>query len=110
VPQRLTVARAIACALCLAALAGCTGTGEMKNLGGTLTGLDDGTSVTIKNNNNGDTMTLTRDGPFQFPIFVADSTPYTVVITAQPPGQNCTVTNGAGTMHSSVDNIQVNCA
>ena len=55
-------------------------------------------------------MTLTRDGPFQFPIFVADSTPYTVVVTAQPPGQNCTVTNGAGTMHSSVDNIQVNCA
>ena len=109
--QPPTAARALACAFWIFALAACGGHGA-RNLGGTLNGLNAGNSVTLKNNNDGDTITLTANGAFDFPSFVGADTPYTVVVVAQPAGQTCTVTNGTGMMDGSADtvnNIQVNC-
>ena len=108
--SRTTAARSLAGALCILGLTACGGGGEQKNLGGTLSGLNAGSSVTLKNNNDGDTITLSGNGPFQFPTFVATGTSYTVVVVTQPPGQNCTVANGNGMLNGSVNNIQVTCA
>jgi len=108
--SRTTAARRLAGALCILGLTACGGGGEEKNLGGTLSGLNAGSSVTLKNNNDGDTITLSGNGPFQFPTFVATGTSYTVVVVTQPPGQNCTVANGTGMLNGSVNNIQVTCA
>ena len=108
-----TAARGLAGALCILVLTACGGGGEEKNLGGTLSGLNAGSSVTLKNNNDGDTITVSANGSFQFPTFVAGGASYTVVVAAQPAGQNCSVANGNGMMNSSadhVDNIQVTCA
>jgi hypothetical protein len=106
-----TAARGLAGALCILVLTACGGGGEEKNLGGTLSGLNAGSSVTLKNNNDGDTITLSQNGPFKFPTFVAMGTSYTVIVVTQPAGQNCTVANGTGMMNAgSVNNIQVTCA
>ena len=96
------------------ALAACGGSDDQdRNLGGTVEGLRAGNSVKIKNNNTGDILTLSDNGSFEFPTFVAGGASYTVVVVDQPPGQNCTVSNGNGTMNSSandVNNIRVTCS
>jgi len=112
VPQRLLVVRALVCALLVPGLAGCGVNDQSKNLGGTLSGLKAGMSVTLKNNNNGDVLQLTENGPFHFQIYMGSGNPYTVVVADQPTGQNCTVKNGVGHMGTSaapVDNIEVTC-
>jgi hypothetical protein len=109
---RLTAARALGAAVCVLGLAACGSGDQQKNLGGNLTGLQSGNSVTIKNNNTGDQLTLTQNGSFRFPTFVAANASYTVVIVTQPNGQTCSITNGTGMMNSSADlvnNILVAC-
>jgi hypothetical protein len=100
----------LASALSLSVLTACADGESSKNLGGTLSGLNAGSSVTLKNNNNGESLTLSANGSFQFSIFVSDGDSYTVVVTSQPAGQSCNVANGVGTMTNSVSNIQVTCA
>jgi hypothetical protein len=93
------------------ALAACTGPGAM-NLGGTLTGLNPGASVTLRNVNQSDDLTLTQNGEFRFGKYVPPDTPYDVEVVTQPTGQTCTVANGNNTMSDSanlIDNIEVTC-
>lgn len=91
-------------ALCLAACGG----GE---IGGTLSGLGSGLSVTLRNN-AADPLTLTRNGSFTFANSVDASSAYAVTVLTQPVGQSCVVTNGSGTLNEdgdSIDNVSVVC-
>jgi hypothetical protein len=72
-------------------------------IGGTVSGLNDSTSVTLSNLTDSDSVTVTANGPFTFPISQADGAFYLVVVGTPPTGENCTVTNGSG----SVDSINV---
>jgi hypothetical protein len=95
----------LACALWSLGLAACGGM-QQSNVGGTLSGLNAGASVTVRNN-NADTMTLTENGPFHFPVFVPGGNPYNVVVLVQPVGQTCTVANGRGTLDDAADPVTV---
>ena len=72
-------------------------------LGGTLAGLANGSSLTLANGT--DSVTISTDGPFTFPVPVASGEPYAVSLATPPtaPPQVCGVVNGAGVV--STDNI-----
>jgi hypothetical protein len=89
-------------------LAGCGG-GE---IGGTLSGLGSGLSVTLRNN-DADSLTLARNGSFTFANTLGASSAYAVTVLTQPVGQSCAVTNGSGTLNEngdSIDNVNVVCS
>jgi uncharacterized repeat protein (TIGR03803 family) len=76
---------------------------------GSLTGLSTGASVVLQDN-GGDALTLTGNGPFTFATQIATGAAYDVTVKTQPAGQTCTVTNGSGHMASSnITNVAVNC-
>ena len=80
------------------------------SIGGELTGLIAGRSVTLQNN-GGDAITLSENGNFTFPTEVLTGNNYDVTVATQPPGQSCTVTNGnAETLGNNVTNISVSCS
>lgn len=82
-------------------------------VGGTLSGLNGG-SVVLQNN-GGDDLTLSTDGPFQFSIPVDSGSAYSVSVLTQPTSpaaQTCTVdsTTAAGTIDSAdVTDVAVSC-
>ncbi len=79
------------------------------SIGGSVTSL----SGTVKLlNNTGDTLTITANAtttPFTFATKVASGYVYSVTVTAQPTGQNCTVTSGGGTATVNVTNVAISC-
>nr|WP_298220767.1 NHL repeat-containing protein [Halothiobacillus sp.] len=78
-------------------------------VGGNVTGLATDQSVTVQDN-SGDTLVVTADGPFTFATALATGASYAVTVSAQPAGQTCSVTSGSGTMASSnITNVAVNC-
>ena len=80
-------------------------------IGGTLSGLANGASVILQNN-GGDALTLTANGPFTFKTAVTGPTDaYAVTVNTQPatPNQICTVANGSGTATANVTNVAVTC-
>lgn len=84
---------------------------DLFTVGGSLSGLVDGTSLVVQNSGTDD-QTLTTDGPFVFSQAVADGGPYAVTVAVQPsnPNQSCTVTNGSGTVSgSNIDNVEIVC-
>ncbi len=81
-------------------------------LGGTVSGLTSGNSVTLKNGN--DSVTVGSNIPFAFQAQVAFGAPYTVVQQPTNGGQTCSVTGGdtgagAGLMVHGGVNVQVTC-
>ena len=77
------------------------------SVGGTVTGLSG--SVVLQDN-GGDDLTLSGNGPFQFQTPLADGTNYHVAITNSPAGLTCRITNADGTIASaSVTNIAISC-
>jgi len=70
------------------------------SVGGTLVGLAPGTSVTLSN--DGVTLPIAVNGAFAFPGVLAAGTSYDVVVTTQPAGQTCTVTNASGAVAVNV--------
>ena len=65
-------------------------------IGGTVTGLGPGTSVTLS---NGDVLLpIALNGAFAFPGLVPAGTPYNVTIATQPAGEVCTLSNATGTV------------
>ena len=66
------------------------------NVGGSVTGLSG--SVTLQNN-GGDDLVLSADGAFTgFSTGMTCGAAYNVTVAAQPTGQLCTVSNGAGSV------------
>lgn len=78
-------------------------------MGGTVQGLAAGRSVTLQNN-EGDSLVLTRNATFTFGTRVADSGAYAVRVTAQPQGQACRAERGTGTAFADVADIAVVCS
>ncbi|MCX7633139.1 MAG: hypothetical protein N2Z22_07395, partial [Turneriella sp.] len=77
-------------------------------VGGTVSGLS---GTLVLQNNGGDNLTLNSNGNFTFATALPNGASYNVTVHSQPMGQNCTVTNGSGTISgANVTNVTVNCA
>ncbi|HVV49258.1 MAG TPA: hypothetical protein VHO06_06350, partial [Polyangia bacterium] len=77
---------------------------------GTISGLA-GSGLVLQDN-LGDNLSVTGNGPFTFAAAVADGAPYAVTVLTQPssPSQTCTVANGSGTIAAAgVTNVGVTC-
>lgn len=79
-------------------------------IGGTLSGLDGGTRVTLEDN-GGDPLTLTADGAFAFPSALAPGSAYSVTVGSQPTAQLCAVNQGSGSnVTANVTSVVVTCS
>lgn len=78
-------------------------------IGGTVSGLNAGASVSLIDD-NADPVTVAADGTFTFITPLPSATGYSVMVARQPSGQTCTVSDGSGTVGSAnVTNISVSC-
>jgi RNase P/RNase MRP subunit p29 len=86
-----------------------TCSGQSYTVGGTISGL---TANGLVLANGSDTLNVAAGAPtFTMPRAVASGGGYAVTVQSQPAGQNCTVTNGTGTVGTSnVTNIAVSCS
>lgn len=111
--MRIYLARFLSRALPLVVLflAACGGDSPTYSVGGTLTGLAAGNSITLANNGT-DNLTLNANGAFTFPTKLAKAVPYKLTLSATTPAaQPCTATESAGTIHAaSVTTLKVTCS
>ncbi len=78
-------------------------------VGGTLTGLSSGTSVTLKNGSA--SLTLAGNGAFSFPTQEASGSTYDVTVGTEPAlPEHCSVSQGSGTVNgANVTSVNVAC-
>ena len=77
-------------------------------VGGTVSGLS---GTVVLQDNGGDNLSVTANGPFTFATSLASGAAYSVTVGTNPSGQTCTVSNGSGTIGSAnVTNVAVSCA
>jgi hypothetical protein len=82
--------------------------GNAFTVGGTVSGLT-GIGLVLQNNGGND-LAISADGPFTFSGGLAGGSTYSVTVRTQPSGQGCAVANGGGSITSaSVTNIAVTC-
>ena len=79
---------------------------EQYTIGGAVSGL---TGSVVLQDNGGDDLTVTSDGPFQFATKIASGSSYSVSVLTQPPAQTCDVEHGSGTATGNVTNVTVSC-
>jgi len=110
----LRTARCLWSVAALAALAACGGGSSGPStppatytVGGTVSGIDAGQSVILRDN-GGDDLTVSANGAFAFVTKIASGAAYAVTATA-PSGKTCSVTGGSGTASSNVTNVAVTC-
>jgi hypothetical protein len=78
-------------------------------VGGAVSGLT-GTGLVLQNN-GGNNLAITADGPFTFSPLLASGASYSVTVLTQPSGQGCSVANGSGSIAgANVTNVSVACA
>jgi hypothetical protein len=88
----------------------CTATSTQYTVGGSLSGLAAGQSVTMNNAVTGESLTRTANGAFVFAQSQATGSQYNVSVSQQPGGQICLVSGGSGTISGgSISSILVNC-
>ncbi|WP_341679297.1 hypothetical protein [Niveibacterium sp. SC-1] len=90
------------------ALDGGTVPDSTATVGGSLSGLQAGTTLTLLNN-SGDPLGLSANGPFRFLAQLPLGSAYAVTIGTQAPWQTCSVSGGTGRTSSPVDAIKVDC-
>ena len=79
-------------------------------LGGSLSGLDSGKTLVLRNNGGSD-LALAANGSFRFSGTVVNGDSYTVDVTTQPADQSCSVSNASGTVSgANVADIVVACS
>jgi hypothetical protein len=80
-----------------------------RTIGGMVTGVK-GMGLVLQNN-GGDNLAITKDGPFTFATPLLNNAAYNVTVKTQPstPTQNCTVSNGTGMASANVTNVNVVC-
>jgi 6-phosphogluconolactonase (cycloisomerase 2 family) len=95
-------------------LTGCGGDGDRGtsatySIGGTVSGLV-GTGMVLRNN-GGDNLSVSSNGAFSFATALASGATYNVTVLTQPanPTQNCTVSNGMGTVNRGVSGVSISC-
>jgi hypothetical protein len=93
----------LAIALTASILSACGGSTDA-TIGGSVSGLATGTSVALQDNGS-DTVTLSANGTFAFPTGLLADAGYNVTVLTQPPGQNCIVANGTGSVDSTTDDV-----
>jgi sugar lactone lactonase YvrE len=87
-----------------------TGTGSY-TIGGTLSGLAEGQSVTMADVSSGQKTTLSANGSYTALTNVPSGTTYSFRVSAQPSGQICGISNASGRVASaSVSNVAVSCS
>ena len=78
------------------------------SIGGSVSGL---TGAVVLQNNGGNDLSVSADGPFTFTSKLAGGATYSVTVKTNPSGQTCSVSNGSGTVGSAnVTNVAVTCA
>lgn len=78
------------------------------SLGGTVSGLAAGTSVTLSN--GGVLLPVATNGAFAFPGLLTTGSTYNVTVATQPVGQACTISAPSGTIVANVmASVTVNC-
>ena len=78
------------------------------SIGGAVTGLGAGKTVTLQNIGQDD-LTVNANGNFVFVTRLDSGVAYAVTVKTQPSGQRCTVTEGTGKTTANVSNVQVRC-
>lgn len=79
-------------------------------VGGTLTGLDAGKTLVLRNN-GANNLSLNVNGTFTFAASLAGGATYSVSVQTHPAGQVCTMANANGTIGSAnVTDVNVSCA
>jgi len=86
-------------------LSSCGGVTQTGTIGGSVTGLTTDASVVLQDN-AGDNLTLSANGPYTFHTAIDAGSTYDVTILTQPIGENCVVENGIGVVEESVGNVQ----
>lgn len=80
-------------------------------IGGMVSGLNG--TVTLKNNNNGDTVSISSNGSYAFPMLVPSAGAYNVTVMTQPAyppaAQVCSVSNNTGQANGNIQNVNVTC-
>jgi 6-phosphogluconolactonase len=103
-------AAALGALLILAACGGGRGgSGPTYPVGGSVSGvMGSGLVLTI---GAGNTVNISKAGPFTFPTQLNAGASYAVTVTSPPanPTQTCTVSDGSGTVSGAVDNIAIVC-
>lgn len=112
-PFRLCSAALLSSALLLSGCGSNNGSGTPPTpyaINGTLFGMKAGTSLTLANTVNGDTLNVSSNGSFQLGVTVFDNDAYNVTVATHPFNQTCTVSNGSGTVdEDNVTGINVHC-
>jgi len=75
-------------------------------VGGTVTNLN---GTVVLQNNGGDDLTVSANGPFTFATAIKRGGSYAVTVKTQPAGQSCKVANGSGPVTEDVTNVGVAC-
>src|SRR6267378_6520686 len=85
------------------------GTGPF-TIGGTVSGLAAGGSMTLQNN-GAESLAVSANGPFAFKTAIAANMPYLVTVSVPPatPPQTCTVAGGSGAATANVTTVVVTC-
>jgi hypothetical protein len=88
-----------------------SGGGSGYTVGGTVSGL---TGTVVLQNNGGDSLSISANGPFTFPTRLGLGASYNVTVSTQPMGKTCTVANGSGSIGdgytgADVTNVTVIC-
>ncbi len=77
------------------------------SIGGTVSGLS---GTVVLQDNGGNDLSVSSDGPFTFSAPVADGAAYNVTVKSNPSGQTCTTSGAAGTVASAnVTSVAVTC-
>ena len=106
---RPTIASALTILASVALLAACGG-GDA-SVGGTLSGLPSGNTVTLQNN-SANNLAVNANGSFSFSGTLDSGASYSVTVLTQPVSATCSVANGTGTIDSygsDVSNVKVTC-
>lgn len=78
-------------------------------IGGTVSGLSSGGSLTLTDAGS-DSLTVSANGPFTFKTPLATGSSYIAAIAESPALQSCTIANGAGVVsNSAVNSIAITC-
>jgi lysophospholipase L1-like esterase len=77
------------------------------NLGGTVTGLGTGESVTLSSNSQ--TRVVSANGSFVFATKLTSGTSYSVSTSSPPSGKTCNASNASGTISADVSNVSITC-
>ena len=89
---------------CAVLLGACGGGALNATVGGTVSGLGSGLSLTLQNN-GGDNLTISANQSFVFPASISPNAAYNVTVSNQPTGQTCVVSNASGSIDAMGDNI-----